>query len=244
MDDQLKQSIALGREHYSKREYDKAEQYLRAVIDSGAHAFADIHNMMGVINHDRGRLEEARDEFQRALDINPHYTEAALNLAVTHNDLGNYRDAQATYRAALGRDRDSSLAPDPYALGKIANLHAEIAQAYVDLDMHNEAIQEYRNAIRLCPQFADLRVKLAEVYRQVGDLSSAQYELSEAIRVRPDYHRARVALGVVLLVAGQRDRAIEEWEKALTLDPHDKSAQMYLRMAKDPPVLSEPPPPG
>lgn len=242
MEDNLKQSIALGREHYSKREYDKAERHLQKVVSMGAHGFADIHNMMGVIHHDRGRLEEARDEFQRALDINPRYTEAALNLAVTHNDLGDYQSAQQTYRKAIGRDTHESGLPDPFARGKIANLHAEIAQAYVDLDMHNEAIQEYRSAIRLCPQFADIRVKLADVYRLVGDLPSARYELSEAIRVRPDYLRARVAMGVVYLVSGQRAQAIDEWEQALKLDPHDKSARMYLRMAKDPPVRSEPPP--
>ncbi|MDD9972103.1 MAG: tetratricopeptide repeat protein [Myxococcales bacterium] len=242
MEDTLKQAIVLGREYYSKREYGRAESYLRTVIDSGAHGFADIHNMMGVIHHDSGRLEEARDEFRRALDINPRYTEAALNLAVTYNDLGDYTAAQQTYRVALGRGTDGSERVDSYARGKIANLHAEVAQAYVDLDMPNEAIQEYRSAIRLCPQFADLRVKLADVYRHVGDLESARYELSEAIRVRPDYLRARVAMGVVHLVSGKRQQAIEEWERALRIDPHDKSARMYLRMAKDPPVPSEPPP--
>lgn len=242
MEDKLKQAIALGREYYGKREYEKAERYLVRVIESGAHGFADIHNMMGVIHHDAGRLEDARNEFNRALELNPNYTEAALNLAVTYNDLGDYAKAQEVYRRAIGRSNGFPGQADPYAKGKIANLHAEIAQAYVDLDMHNEAIQEYRSAIRLCPQFADLRVRLAEVYRLVGDLAAAKYELSEAIRVRPDYLGARVAMGVVRLVSGQRAKAIEEWEEALKLDPHDKSARMYLRMAKDPPVPSDPPP--
>lgn len=241
VDDKLKQAIALGREHYEKREYDKAEHFLLKVIAQGGNRFADVHNMMGVIHHDKGRLEEAREEFKRALDQNPHYTEAALNLAVTYNDLGEYEKAQQVYRGAIVRDARGADDIDAFAKGKIANLHAELAQAYLDVGMPNEAVQEYRDAIRLCPQFADLRVKLANVYRQMNDLVAARYELEEAIRVRPRFNPARIAMGVLLLVSGQRQRALDQWEEALRIEPDDKVAQMYLRMARNPPAASEPP---
>jgi Tfp pilus assembly protein PilF len=241
LDDKLKQAIALGREHYEKREYEKAEHFLSKVIAQGGHRFADLHNMMGVIHHDRGQLEQARDEFRRALDLNPHYTEAALNLAVTYNDLGEYDNAQQVYRGAISRDVRGAEEIDSFAKGKIANIHADLGQAYLDVGMPNEAVQEYRNAIRLCPHFADLRVKLANVYRQMGDLVAARYELEEAIRVRPSYNPARIAMGVLLLVSGQRQKASGLWEEALRLEPDNKAAQMYLRMARNPPATSDPP---
>ena len=43
---------------------------------------------------------------------------------------------------------------------------------------------------------------------------------------------------------GNYDKALVSLKKALKLDPDDRSAQMYLRMANDPPVVSDPPPPG
>jgi Tfp pilus assembly protein PilF len=241
VDEKLKQAIALGREHYEKREYDKAEHFLLKVIAQGGNRFADVHNMMGVIHHDKGRLEEAREEFKRALDQNPNYTEAALNLAVTYNDLGEYEKAQHVYRGAMVRDSRGPDEVDGFAKGKIANLHAELAQAYLDVGMPNEAVQEYRDAIRLCPQFADLRVKLANVYRQMNDLVAARYELEEAIRVRPRFNPARIAMGVLLLVCGQRQKAIEQWEQVLNVEPENKTAQMYLRMARQPSTASDPP---
>jgi tetratricopeptide (TPR) repeat protein len=241
VDEKLKQAIALGREHYDKREYDKAEHFLLKVIAQGGNRFADVHNMMGVIHHDKGRLEEAREEFKRALELNRNYTEAALNLAVTYNDLGEYEKAQQVYRAVVMRDPRGPDEVDGFAKGKIANLHAELAQAYLDVGMPNEAVQEYRDAIRLCPQFADLRVKLANVYRQMNDLGAARYELEEAIRVRPRFLPARIAMGVLMLVSGQRQRAIEHWEEALKIEPENKTAQMYLRMAQQPTAASEPP---
>jgi tetratricopeptide (TPR) repeat protein len=231
MDDQLKQAIALGREHYERREYDKAERHLSRVLER-ERGFADIHNMMGVIHHDKGQLDAARDAFKEALSINPNYTEAALNLAVTYNDLGDYEQARQVYQSVIHFDDSGHEEIDPFAKGKIANLHAELAQAYLEIGMANEAVQEYRNAIRLCPTFADLRVRLAEVYRQIGDSVAARFELSEAVRVRPDYGAARLSLGVLLLVSGQRDEAIGVWEELLQRDPHNKTAQMYLRMAK------------
>jgi len=246
MDEKLKQAIALGREHYEKREYDKAEQYLSQIVSGAAassqNAFADIHNMMGVIRHDRGELEAARDAFKRALEINPAYTEAALSLAVTYNDLGQYEEAQKVYGSVIRRDPKGHQESDKFALGKIANLHAGVAEAYLEVGMPNEAVNEYRAAIRLCPKFADLRVKLAGVYQQMGDLQAARYELAEAVAVRPDYGPARVALGVLLLVSGQRQEAMRVWQEALDRDPTNKSAEMYLRMAKNPPVTSSPPP--
>jgi hypothetical protein len=60
--------------------------------------------------------------------------------------------------------------------------------------------------------------------------------------VRPDYAPARVALGVLMLVAGQRHEAVRIWEEALRRDPQNKAAEMYLRMAQNPPVRSDMPP--
>lgn len=243
MDERQKQAIALGREHYEKREYDKAEYHLAQVIANPNHGFADIHNMMGVIQHDKGQLDRARDEFREALRLNPKYTEAALNLSVTYNDLGEYEDAQRIYKTVLANEAADADGIDPYAKGKIANLHAELAQAYLEVGLTNEAIQELRNGLRLRPGFADLRVRLGEVYQQAGDVAAAKYEFNEAIRVKPEYSRAHTALGLALLVSGQRQKAIDQWTRALEISPDDKSAQMYLRMAKNPPVKSVVPPP-
>ena len=228
LDEKTKQAIVLGREHYEKREYEQAERYLTEVL-AVEHRYADVHNMMGVIHHDRGRIEEARLAFEHALALNPRYTEAALNLVVTYNDLGRYEDAQAVYRRSLEETGKADGAIDPFAKGKIANLHADLAQAYIDVGLSNEAVQEYRNAIRLCPEFADLRVKLAHLYRQTGDLPAAHYELGEAIRARPEYIPARVALGVVLFLSGRRDQAVAQWRQALEIAPDDRTAQLYLR---------------
>ncbi|GAB5545967.1 MAG: tetratricopeptide repeat protein [Sandaracinaceae bacterium] len=232
MDERTKQLLSLGREHYEKREFDKAEHYLRQVLERDEVKFADVYNMMGVIHHDRGRFEEAQGCFEESLKINPNYTEAALNLAVTYNDLGRYDEAKKIYKAALSRGEESPGQLDPFVKGKIANLHAEVAQAYVDAGMPADAMHELRKAILLCPTFADLRLRLANLYRQTGDLDAARFELEEAVNAKDGYVPAHVALGVVLLAQNKKDKAMERWRQALAIDPENKAAAMYLRMAR------------
>lgn len=235
VDDRTKQLLALGREHYEKREFDKAEHYLKQVVERQL-KFADVYNMLGVIAHDKGHFEQAQAFFEEALQINPNYTEAALNLAVTYNDLGRYDEAKRIYQAAISHGEESEGQLDPFVKGKIANLHAEVAKAYVDAGLGSEAMHELRKAILLCPHFADLRLRLANLYRQQGDLDAARFELTEALDHKPEYVPAHVALGVVLLAQGNASEAVAAWEKAVSLDPGHKAAQMYLRMAKNQPA--------
>ncbi|MFK5974639.1 MAG: tetratricopeptide repeat protein [Flavobacteriaceae bacterium] len=49
----------------------------------------DLHYNMGVINMEQGNIKEARVAFNKALEINPGYTNAQLNLSTTYVNEGN-----------------------------------------------------------------------------------------------------------------------------------------------------------
>src|SRR5688572_33416827 len=115
MDEQIKQLLLLGHEHYAKREYDKAEDLLRQVAKH-TDRFADVFDMLGVIAHSKGSFNLARDWFERALILNPNYTEAQLNLMVTLNDLGDTEGARKLY-GQLRRRGGPSGTLDPFAKG-------------------------------------------------------------------------------------------------------------------------------
>src|ERR1700733_14318311 len=186
MDEHTKQLLLLGREHYQKREFEKAEALLRQVLDQDDHV-ADVHDMLGVICHERGNFAQAEQHFERALAINPSYTEAALNLAVTYNDRGKYEAARQVYTRIRGVPGGTVQGLDPFARGKIANMHAEVGQAYADAGLAREAIVEYEKAVGLCPQFADLRTKLGTLLREINDLAGAREQYEAALEGRPTH---------------------------------------------------------
>lgn len=240
MDDRLKQLLVMGREHYERREYDRAERALEQVLGGGA-AYADVHNMMGVIAHERGDFVLATQHFERAVDLNPDYTEALLNLVIGYNDIGQYEKARQTFaRVRTVQSSTGARAPDDFALGKIANMHADLAAAYADAGCMPEAVRELERAVGLRPTFVDLRLKLANLYKETGKLHEAKRELESACASNPAFLPARVQLGVVLLAMGDRKAAAARFREVASADPAHRAAKMYLRLAEQPDPTAPP----
>ncbi len=217
MDDHLKQLILLGREHYTKREFDRAEYLLRQVIaETDRHA--DVFDMLAGDAHGRGDFAQAERHFEKAVALNPNYTEAQLNLMVTYNDLGKYdRRATSTPRSVTA----AATAPRrtiPRA-GKIANMHAETAQAYLDVGMSHEAIRELERAVALLSDLPRSAHAASGAHRDAGSVELAKGQLEAALDRNPDYVPARLTLAVILLTHGEHEAAITELERALPSDP-------------------------
>lgn len=233
MDDRLKHKLVQAREHFERGELEHAEPLLLQVLEK-ADRFADLHNMLGIVRHARGDFGAARDAFERAVTINPHYTEALLNLVVTCNDMGDYAAGRAFYDTvrATAQPSDEGAVRDPYALGKIANMHSEVAQAYADAGYLDEAVAELRKAVALRPAFSDLHVKLGTFLRDRGDLEEARASFEAATAANPGYAAAWVQLGITLYMLDRKDEAKERFSRALELDPKHKIASMYLRLVE------------
>ena len=247
MDDHIKQLLLLAREHYGKREYDKAEPLLRQVAKH-TDRYADVFDMLGVIAHSGGDFVLARDWFERALVLNPNYTEAQLNLMVTLNDLGDYTEARKVYGHLRKRGGGQRAAADAFVKGRIANMHADISQAYADVGMQMEAIGELEKAVALCPSFPDLRTRLGVQYRDAGDRVRALEQFERAKQDNPEYLQARLMLGVLHLSGGEHEPAEREFSAVLERDPENTGARMYLRITRaqlaGEPVSSLPSPPN
>jgi tetratricopeptide (TPR) repeat protein len=246
MDERLKQILAKGKEHYEKLEFEEAEPYLREVAEN-LPDYADVQNMLGVAQFQQGKKESAQRSFERALRVNPRYTEAALNLAVVYNELGKYEEGLNLHEGLLAASRQGGQQIDPFAKGKLANMHADLARAYEEVQLFAQATEQYRQALKLCPDFADLRTRLGHTLREQNDLAGAEKEYAEAMKVNPNYMPARVYWGLARYGQGHRDEAIAIWEEVMKTDPNNRLARTSLRMAKSnapPESAAQPAPAG
>ncbi|MCA9652571.1 MAG: tetratricopeptide repeat protein [Myxococcales bacterium] len=233
MDPQIKSHLAAGRELYLAGEYERARPHLEAVRDA-EQGFADVHNMLGFIHFEQGRPEQAREELERALVINPHYTEAVLNLAVVCNELGLYDEGRRLYeRAHHSRGSGGLDQLEPLARGKIANMHADLGDAYLSLGLGEHAIKEFQKALRVCPTFVDIRTKLANALRDAGRTEEALDEYQAIVDLSPEYLPGRTHYGITLWRAGRLAQAREQWSEVLARDPENRSCQVYLSMTAD-----------
>ncbi|MCA9706423.1 MAG: tetratricopeptide repeat protein [Myxococcales bacterium] len=230
MDAQIKHHLTVGREFYQAGEYEQARPHLEAVRD--AHDdYADVHNMLGFIHYEQGRPQQACGEFERALAINPHYTEAALNLSVVYNEMGRYDEGRRLYEQVHGSRGSGGLDDlEPLARGKIANMHRELGEAYTAVGLLEHAIKEYRKALRVCPTFVDIRTKLANTLRDLGRFDESIDEFQAICDLSPGYVPGRTHYGVTLWRLGRIDEARAQWQAVLEREPENRSCQVYLSM--------------
>jgi tetratricopeptide (TPR) repeat protein len=188
--------------------------------------------MLGVIYHDMGQFSRAQQCFEEALRINPAYTEASLNLAVTYNDMGRYAEAKDLYLGALTASTRPGAKLDSFVMGKLANMYAEIAEVFASAGAYDEAIAELRRALALRPTFVDIRLRLAEALRDAGRPQDALRELKAILAQSPDFLPARLHHGLTLFSTGDAAAAIQELERLSQEHPDNQRAKMYLEMIR------------
>lgn len=230
--DEIRALFSEGKKAFQQHQYEHAQKIFLQLIQKKPY-FADVYNMLGVISHNSGQFTDATGYFEKALKINPKYTEALLNLAVLYNDLGEYKKARALYAKVQEKSREHKGSKmDPFIRAKLANRHAEVGDIYEGIGFYKEAIEEYRKALHLGPTFLDIRCKLAVCLREMGKHRDAIEEFKRVLKANPKYHYAGVQLGVTLYASGKTKEAVAQWKKTLKAEPGHEGAKMYLRLAE------------
>ncbi len=224
----------LGKKAFEDKKYDVALSYLEKVSREKS-GFADVFNMLGLIYFSFSRIPEAIMAFKKAVEINPNYTEACLNLSVVYNEVGQFDKSCDTYTKARQSRKDSETYLDPYVKGKLANMHAGLGRIYKDLGMYEEAADEYRKALSLRPDFVDIKTELGVVYRDMKDYPNALTELESAKKLHLSYPAPRIQLGLTYYAMGRYDKAKSEWLEVLDKNPDNQLANMYMSLVATPP---------
>lgn len=228
MSRELSTLVTIGKRAFEEKDFFRAERILREAIEGGA-CFADLFYILGLIYHQWGKLHQAIEYFEKALAQNPAYTEALLSLSITLNDMGRYEEAKDVYRrasesvATIGEPTRGSL-----FRGKIANLHAELGELYLALGQNEEAVQEYRKALAVAPEYPDLRIRMVVALRESGKTEEGLEEAGKVLAGHPDNVSAMIQQGILLYLSGKKGKARRSWEEALFRDPTNKLVQLYL----------------
>jgi len=223
----------LGKEAFINKDYNKAKEHFTRLIEVGSE-FADVYNMLGIIYHERGMFDKAIKSFEKALTINPNYTDASMNLAVIYNDMGKLERSKKIYKNAKDRAQTkiNHSGLDQYSLGKLSNMHADLADIYAGLGLFDDSIDEYNKSLQLNPDFADIRSRLGNALRDAGRIEEAIVEFHKVIKTRPDFTLSLLALGMCYYKLGKLSDAKKYWETVLSQEPDNKIARFYLKMLK------------
>lgn len=227
MDNELRSLIEQGKIFFKNQNYKKAEACFKKTLGF-KHDFADVYNYMGLISHEGGHYSEAIRAFEKALKINPRYTEALLNLSILYNDMGEYDRAKRLVKRSRDEAHKTPTAIDPFIRSKLANKHADVGDLYWGVGAYAQAVQEYKRALELGERYVDIRTKMAICLRELGKKAEALAELKLGLKDNPDFADAYTQLGVTLYSMGKKSEARKIWKSAAKKFSNNKTLKMYL----------------
>ena len=136
-------------------------------------------------------------------------------------------DRHAAYRSPL------SLWSDTVAkLPTNARAHNNLGSALTrEKGREPEAIEHFKTALRLRPDYADAHNNLGVALLQAGRATEAIAPLETALRLRPDFADAHYNLGEALFQTGDVPLAIANFERTLRLKPDLAKAHNNLGVA-------------
>ena len=146
--------------HQRAGDFENALLKYRAVLEKNERN-AQARNNLGLLYLDKGLLDDAERELQRAIFIDPRYVTARTNLGVSYMRRNRLDEAAAQFRQVLQVDARNVDALINLALVEKANGGAERAK---DLLLR---------ALTIAPRNASAHYNLAVVFDQAGETARA-----------------------------------------------------------------------
>lgn len=231
MSDMLDDMLSEARDCFQRGKPQAAEPILQQLLLKNAR-IAEVHQMIGTLAYERGQFKKAIQAFQRALEIDPAFTDASVGLSIILNDLGRYDEGRKIFQEARARLDRSKVSVDSWLNEKIVQKHEELAELYSQARQHEDALNQLRLALRLGLREQDLQLRIADVCILMGRPERAVKDLRRMTREKPRSLELRLKLGLVLYHSNNVAEAVEQWETILSMDPRNAEARRNLSMAQ------------
>jgi len=133
------------------------------------------------LDEDSATALEAQRAYERALELDPGYVPAVINLGNLHHAQGRLDEARGCFERAI--ELEPTNAKARFNLGNI--LH--------DRDEYQVALILFRDAAALDPEFADAHFNLALTCEQLGRVEEAQSHWQRYLALDPAGEWAAIA---------------------------------------------------
>ena len=187
-------------------EWLNAEGICRYVLEASP-GHAEALELLAEACFAQGRLAEALNAYDQALQSKPRDAGTLYNRGVVLDRLGRHADAVASFDRALAvRPRDVA------ALVNRGNaLHA--------LQRFAEALDSFDRALATAPRSVEARYNRGNALLAMGRHEEALASFDGAIAHRPDHADALLNRGLALAALGRHAEAIESYRRLLVIDP-------------------------
>lgn len=209
--------LVLAVSHLRRGNYDQAVKAVELLEKKQANNPV-TYNLKGLIYLRKKDPAKAREHFIRAIELQPMYLAAAVNLAQLDLQEKNPKSARGRFEAMLAKDKN--FAP---ALIALAELGAALGAT------PKEQLDWLERAHKGNPQSAHSLALLTNHYMQMGDSRKALDVAQQAQAGNPNNPQLLEVLGGMQLTTGLHEQALQTFRRLVTLQP--KSPVALLRLS-------------
>lgn len=183
---------------------------------------AEAQDKWGELLDEAGQFEAARQQFEKAIELNANYGEAYLNLGLVSLQLN------APDKAALNLDQAIKLLGSTPEAGYALYVRAKI---YTDRENYDDALRALNKAVELRPDLAEAWSDLGEARKAKLDDRGALTAFKKAVDLNPEDAVAEYRLGAEYLRQDNAALAAEYLRAAYKHNPQDQSVLNALQSA-------------
>lgn len=216
---------------FRENDYPAAEPILNQLV-LNAYKRPEVFHMLGTIYYDQGKFKKAIRAFERALEIDPSFTDSSVGLSIILNDLGRYDEGKRVFDEAKLMLAQKSKTGDAQMDERFATKHEELGDLYYRYERFAEAIREFNNALALTTRKSEIKLHIADCHFETGDTNQAIRELKGILKDNKHYIPALLRLGKAFYDMKQIPEAVEQWERVITIEPNNSTARDYLRLVQ------------
>ncbi len=186
--------------------YKDEDTLWRAVLQNNPSAWI-AHNNLGEAANSDGRVTEALEYYEKAVEIWPYAYELHHNLGSSYLKTGDFKKGETHLRKAL------SLRPG------LAETKAELSLLLSETGRFKEAFSEGSTAIYMSPESAEIHNSFGMTLVNMGRFEEAKGEFTEAVRLRATFVEAINNTGVALSGLGRDREALTYFKRAIEINP-------------------------
>jgi protein O-mannosyl-transferase len=102
---------------------------------------------------------------------------------------------------------------------------------YDNLGRYQDAIEDYKQAVKINPDYSESYYNLGVAYDDLGRRQEAMEAYRQAIKIKPDYAASYLNLGVTYYRLGRYKDAVEPYKQAIKIQPDFVLAHYNLGVA-------------
>ncbi|KAF2732892.1 mitochondrial precursor protein [Polyplosphaeria fusca] len=167
-------------------------------------AFA--YNMRGTFRYLRGQNQDALEDMDKSIELQPSLTQSFIKRASMHLELANPTAAEADFEAALIQDKDD---PDIYYhRAQLSFIKADFA----------EAAKDYQKSIDLDKDFIFSHIQLGVTQYKMGSIASSMASFRRCMKNFANVPDVYNYYGELLLDQQKYQEAIEKFDTAVEME--------------------------